>query len=707
MSIISRLGVVLGLDTAEFNKNLGIANNALKQFATVAGASLTAVGLTALKYADQINDVAKANEVAVETVLELSTALTLNGGEAENVGKLFSSLANKLDEAGTGNKKAEETFAKLGVSISDIKKLSPDELFRKTLNSLAQIENPMTRNAMAMELFGKAIKGIDIKGMNADLEKTKGAFEGTATAFKNAGDAFDILDRIFMNMKAGFAVELGGAFKAWAQGAERFVQMLVAARKELAGLFEDGSVLDKYKADGGKGKKTVSDIFGGSGDLIQPVQDDGFTNWTGKLKTPQRTSPLKTTTELADAEKARKDEIARLDKMIAAKEAKQAEADRQKIKDAEKYADQVKKQTEDLERKLVLTKSETEHMGKTLTEVEKLNLEFQKGGAYDKIKDEALKKRMIDAAAAKDLAIEELNYQKLSMEAELEKGKLKHDAREANKLEIKTLETATERLGIEKSMAGESDTQVQLALRYYDLQQAILDKKEKGLETDQQIYDFAIASMNNIEAEEANTRAQNTFQAGWNKAYNNFVQRSQDSAALGAEAFSTMYDSMSSALDRFVETGKLSFGSLVTDMIKNLLRLQMQASMSGLFGMLGGGSGGGVGLFSSSTDFANGGGIMGFLGGMFADGGSPPVGVPSLVGERGAELFVPRTAGTIIPNNQLSSMMGSQPQTVYNGTVIQNMSAIDTQSGVQFLAKNKNAVFAANQSAQRGLPQSR
>jgi hypothetical protein len=119
--------------------------------------------------------------------------------------------------------------------------------------------------------------------------------------------------------------------------------------------------------------------------------------------------------------------------------------------------------------------------------------------------------------------------------------------------------------------------------------------------------------------------------------------------------------------------------------------------------MLGGGSG--FSLTSSSTDFANGGGIMGLLG--FADGGDPPVGVPSIVGERGAELFVPRTAGTIIPNNQLSSMMGGQPQTVYNGTVIQNMSAIDTQSGVQFLAKNKSAIFAANQSAQRGLPQSR
>lgn len=37
----------------------------------------------------------------------------------------------------------------------------------------------------------------------------------------------------------------------------------------------------------------------------------------------------------------------------------------------------------------------------------------------------------------------------------------------------------------------------------------------------------------------------------------------------------------------------------------------------------------------------------------FASGGNPPVGVPSLVGERGPELFVPNTAGTIVPNHQL------------------------------------------------------
>lgn len=42
--------------------------------------------------------------------------------------------------------------------------------------------------------------------------------------------------------------------------------------------------------------------------------------------------------------------------------------------------------------------------------------------------------------------------------------------------------------------------------------------------------------------------------------------------------------------------------------------------------------------------------VKSFLG--FADGGRPPVNQPSIVGERGPELFVPDTAGTVIPNGK-------------------------------------------------------
>ena len=40
----------------------------------------------------------------------------------------------------------------------------------------------------------------------------------------------------------------------------------------------------------------------------------------------------------------------------------------------------------------------------------------------------------------------------------------------------------------------------------------------------------------------------------------------------------------------------------------------------------------------------------------FAAGGRPPVGRPSIVGERGPELFVPSTAGMIIPNDKMGGM---------------------------------------------------
>ena len=48
--------------------------------------------------------------------------------------------------------------------------------------------------------------------------------------------------------------------------------------------------------------------------------------------------------------------------------------------------------------------------------------------------------------------------------------------------------------------------------------------------------------------------------------------------------------------------------------------------------------------------------IKSFLG--FADGGRPPTGVPSIVGERGPEMFIPDQAGRIIPNHQLAGGAG-------------------------------------------------
>jgi hypothetical protein len=53
-----------------------------------------------------------------------------------------------------------------------------------------------------------------------------------------------------------------------------------------------------------------------------------------------------------------------------------------------------------------------------------------------------------------------------------------------------------------------------------------------------------------------------------------------------------------------------------------------------------------------------GGGLKSFFGGFFAEGGRPPAGKVSVVGEEGPELFVPDGAGTIVPNHALRSSGG-------------------------------------------------
>lgn len=163
-----------------------------------------------------------------------------------------------------------------------------------------------------------------------------------------------------------------------------------------------------------------------------------------------------------------------------------------------------------------------------------------------------------------------------------------------------------------------------------------------------------------------------------------------------------VFRNMESAIENFVRTGKLSFKSLARSIIQDILAIYMKAQLLQMFkglssifkaGPISQPSDGAGWVSAGSMDFPT-----------FADGGY--ITGPALVGENGPELFIPRTAGTIVPNQQMMGMTQA-PQIVYNGPYIANMSAIDTQSASQFLAKNKNAVWAANQSASRSIPTSR
>lgn len=130
------------------------------------------------------------------------------------------------------------------------------------------------------------------------------------------------------------------------------------------------------------------------------------------------------------------------------------------------------------------------------------------------------------------------------------------------------------------------------------------------------------------------------------------------------------------------------FQQSMTSLISEALRggNGISGALSGLFG---GGGGGGGGLLGGL--FGGGGGFLGGIGSLlgFADGGRPPTNRPSIVGERGPELFVPDSAGTVVPNHAMGG----------GSNVTFNINAISTQTGTQFLLDNKQSIVNMIQQA--------
>ena len=134
----------------------------------------------------------------------------------------------------------------------------------------------------------------------------------------------------------------------------------------------------------------------------------------------------------------------------------------------------------------------------------------------------------------------------------------------------------------------------------------------------------------------------------------------------GANAFNSLAD----ALTDFVMTGKFKFKDFANLVIRELVRIAVQAAIT----------------FAIKKAIGAMTGIP-FL----ADGGPLKATQPAIVGEEGPELFVPKSSGNIIPNDELRGsgrgVAGGKEVTV-NFTV----NAIDSQSFSDTLAEQKDTI---------------
>lgn len=649
MAILARLGVVLGLDSAEFQQGLASAGRKLEAFATAANTlgkggalAFAAMAYEAGKLSDELSDTAKANDVTIESVLKLQHALMLSGGEAENAGKMLNSFTNFIDKAASGNEDAQKAFAKMGISLKDLANLSAEDLFKRYAEGLSKIEDTATRAAKAKDAFGKASIGVDFRAFNDELEHGTGLTAEYEKSIADAADAWDMLNKAHHEFVTNFAGGMGTVLKQTLDYMEQISGKTSIVGEVAKTVFQTMAVLGS----------NVAFVFKGIADEIVHTVD------SAKILATEGIAAARKFNE--EYERSKNLERDRLD-----------EFQRRVMGGGGGYGggvstfndprrlDQKAPDATGTKRTVELSKS-AQKLQQMLDMAKLVSVEYERHLQFnlENLKTQGQMLLMTDNQKKIQEAINKVSDDTDKKLQEIAKKKEEAAAHGADKAVIAELELQAQKV---QELGDQYKTLTQIEI-------------------------------------EGQIEAQRTFEFGWQKAFAQYEEDSRNAAMVSQSMFSAVTGNMSSAIDNFVRTGKFSFKDFTRSIIQDLIAIQMKMQAMRMFSM-------GMNALGFGSQYTP--GSASFVGPMpqAADGGM--INGPTLVGENGPEIFIPQSSGTVIPNQQLSSSFGNQPQVVYNGPYIANMSAIDTQSGIQFLSKNKQTIWAANQSAQRSLPASR
>lgn len=134
-----------------------------------------------------------------------------------------------------------------------------------------------------------------------------------------------------------------------------------------------------------------------------------------------------------------------------------------------------------------------------------------------------------------------------------------------------------------------------------------------------------------------------TFESAVTAGLARTISQISDWSGQVQDLISGAFGAAEDAVVEFVKTGEFNFSKLVDSILEDLLRLLTRQAITGLFGSLLGGpfASAAPALFSSF--------------GARAAGGNVTADRPVKVGEFGPELFVPRTAGTIVANGAMEA----------------------------------------------------
>lgn len=646
MANIARLGVTLGLESAEFIRGIEKAKKSVNDFAKDAmpmlkNAALAGtaafVGMTykALQLSDQISDLAAASELSVSSILKISDAYQQSGGKYDDAGKAVQKFTENIDSAAKGSLELQNSFKAVGVSLDDLRTMTVEELFYKSVDGLTKIEDSATKAGTKMDLFGKAMRSVDVGGFNDQLKEGTDEFNDFALGIKQAADLADKLEKTARELVLVFTRELGPTLNR---------------------------IFDTINVKGGVSEK----VFGGLRSIILDF-------WYGLEKTVITLQKLEVIiNQLPGGGKQFenwREQLAALDE--------QEKKLRERVYGAP----------------IVATLATV-----TVTGDE----DDKKGGNRRKVKPGK------DPESEREKKIQEM-IRVAKMNAD-EFDRERQHASDMSSMQAHMNSLTKDQRTIQESMNEVLDATSKKI-------KELTDKREEaiGKEGDPRLiaaYDEQIAKVQELSKEwvdlaqdqsVANISAQKTFTYGWNQAFAQYAEDAENYATMGRDMFQAITGAMSTAIDNFVENGKFSFKDFAASIIKDLIKIELKMQAMALFRMgfkaITGAMGGSIG---GSADNPLAGDITELFAGM--TGGKANGGVinsPTLVGERGPEIFMPGRSGTVIPNNNLSGLGGV--------TNITNnyIDAIDTKSFEDRIYGSSRAVWAANAYANKGLSNNR
>jgi len=759
-TIIAGLGAQLGLDTTEFKKGISEAKNSLKELKEYLPEVLSAVGLyemtkASMEFAEQLAKVAEANDLAIDTVLRLQNALAMSGGEADRAGSLLAGFSKNIDLAANGSAKAQKAFAMANVSLKDLATMSSTDLYTKLVQGIASIEDPITRNAKAMELFGKAARGVDFVELNKQIEEGAGVSDQQAKAVTDAAAAWKTLGQIGRDVTLMFAEQTGPVLKQTIDYFKEtseviihgFGSVLFVALGNLVDFaanvtFVIHGVYDEIVHTILNAKTLMTE---GIDAAIKKNQEydamreaaaqklAAFENNLAKIADEKNNSQDQETEKSKEHETVQRTIIDAYAKQLDTINAQIAATKQQIAIENQKSKlihDQIfdndliiKYATQELDLKQKITAIELKRK-EELAKNANTNPEVIAAINQDANLKIALARKVSDDAKLKFK--EQYDYQvqlaqqarmatgineerqsplELQQMQEMEDAKIASFNKQTQQMLIQN-DLTNQRLEYENSIVGLMPREQQYLLEKYDLEAKIVALYKSAPATinktdlENQINKMRQQDELGIQIKQNTLDQQRTFEYGWKTAFDSYIDNATNAANIAKNMFNSVTSSMDNALANFVKTGKLNFADLARTIIQNIITIQLQAQASSLLGGLLTG-----GLFQSSNVAVPGEGTMSikdYFGGPKAAGGDVSGGTPYLVGEQGPELIVPKGSGTVIPNNKLMGMGGTN-QNITNNYI----NAIDTKSFEDRLYGSSGAIWAANQYATKNIATTR